>query len=132
MSTANATPDGLRYTAEHEWISPAEDGAVRVGITAHAQDALGDIVFVQLPDVGAEIEAGDSLGEIESTKSVSDLYAPISGTVKARNDALDEQPQLINSDPYGDGWILSITPTDPHATEDLLDAAAYRSLIDQE
>lgn len=132
MSTSNGTPDGLRYTEEHEWVSPAEDGAVRVGITAHAQDALGDIVFVQLPEVGAEVEAGDSIGEIESTKSVSDLYAPISGTIAGRNDALDGEPQLVNSDPYGDGWILQITPKEPHSVEDLLDAAAYRSFTAQD
>jgi glycine cleavage system H protein len=126
----DVVPDDLRYTAEHEWVaSPAGDGGpVRVGITHFAQDALGDIVYVQLPDVGAEVSAGASLGEIESTKSVSELYAPLSGTVVARNEALDGTPELVNSDPYGGGWLVEIQPADPAAAAGLLDAAAYRSL----
>jgi glycine cleavage system H protein len=121
------TPDQLRYTSEHEWI--AASGDWKIGITAYAQDSLGDIVFVQLPEVGATVEAGDSIGEIESTKSVSELYAPVAGTIAARNDALEEQPELINSDPYGEGWILQITPSDPDAGDKLLDATAYQALI---
>jgi glycine cleavage system H protein len=121
------TPDQLRYTSEHEWI--AAGGDWKIGITAYAQDSLGDIVFVQLPEVGATVEAGDPIGEIESTKSVSELYAPVAGTIAARNDALEEQPELINSDPYGEGWILQITPSDPGAADKLLDATAYQALI---
>lgn len=126
MATSD-TPDQLRYTSEHEWI--AASGDWKIGITAYAQDSLGDIVFVQLPEVGATVAAGDSIGEIESTKSVSELYAPVAGTIAARNDALEEQPELINSDPYGEGWILQITPSDPAAGDKLLDAAAYQALI---
>ncbi|WP_163506091.1 glycine cleavage system protein GcvH [Fodinicola acaciae] len=126
MATSD-TPDQLRYTSEHEWVDAGGDW--KIGITAYAQDSLGDIVFVQLPEVGATVEAGDPIGEIESTKSVSELYAPVSGTVAARNDALEEQPELVNSDPYGQGWILQITPSDPGAADNLLDAAAYQALI---
>jgi glycine cleavage system H protein len=124
-------PDDLRYTAEHEWVRGGGDsdgGTVRVGITDHAQEALGDIVFVTLPEVGTEIEAGQSLGEVESTKSVSDIYAPISGEVVARNDVLDARPELVNADPYGDGWMIEVRPSDPADVEALLDAAAYRKL----
>ena len=120
-------PDDLRYTAEHEWVRSGGE-TVRVGITDHAQEALGDIVFVTLPEVGAEIEAGQSLGEVESTKSVSDIYAPVSGEVVARNDVLDARPELVNADPYGDGWMIEVRPTDPAAVESLLDAAAYGKL----
>ncbi|HEY0484647.1 MAG TPA: glycine cleavage system protein GcvH [Mycobacteriales bacterium] len=127
--TTVETPDGLRYTSAHEWVAPAADGRVRVGITAYAQDALGDIVFVQLPDPGTAVEAGGPLGEVESTKSVSDVYAPVSGTVSARNEALDGAPELVNSDPYGEGWMFEITPDDPGAADALLDATAYRALI---
>jgi glycine cleavage system H protein len=125
-------PEELRYTAEHEWVagSAGESGAVRVGITHFAQDALGDIVFVQLPEAGTEVTAGQSLGEVESTKSVSEIYAPVSGTVVARNDAVSEAPELINSDPYGEGWLVEIRPSDPAAVDGLLDAAAYRSLTE--
>jgi glycine cleavage system H protein len=123
-------PEDLRYTAEHEWVHP-QSGAVRVGITHFAQDALGDIVFVQLPDTGAEVAAGDSLGEVESTKSVSEIYAPVSGKVVARNDQLADSPELINSDPYGAGWLVEIEPTEPNRVDELLDAAAYRELTQQ-
>jgi glycine cleavage system H protein len=123
-------PEDLRYTAEHEWVQP-HSGAVRVGITHFAQDALGDIVFVQLPDTGAEVAAGDSLGEVESTKSVSEIYAPVSGKVVARNDQLADSPELINSDPYGAGWLVEIEPTEPNRVDELLDAAAYRELTQQ-
>ncbi|MBV1852995.1 glycine cleavage system protein GcvH [Catellatospora tritici] len=120
-------PEDLKYTAEHEWVS-TQGGTVRVGITHFAQDALGDIVYVQLPETGAKVDAGDSFGEVESTKSVSEIYAPISGTVTARNDALGDSPDLINTDPYGEGWLVEIEPADPAAVDALLDAAAYREL----
>ena len=120
-------PDGLRYTAEHEWVAPGA-GALRVGITDFAQDALGDIVYVQLPDPGTTVEAGHSLGEVESTKSVSEIYAPLTGTVTARNDRLGGEPELINSDPYGAGWLVEIEPAEPGAADELLDAEAYAAL----
>ncbi|MEV6799424.1 glycine cleavage system protein GcvH [Micromonospora rifamycinica] len=123
-------PEDLRYTAEHEWVVGAEGGTVRVGITHFAQDALGDIVFVQLPDSGAVVAAGESLGEIESTKSVSEIYAPVSGTVTARNEALGDSPEVINSDPYGAGWLVEIAPADPAAVDGLLSADAYRELTE--
>lgn len=127
------TPEDLRYTAEHEWVSPAAgegSGGVRIGITHFAQDSLGDIVFVQLPEPGTEVQAGDSLGEVESTKSVSEIYAPVAGRVVARNEALDADPAVVNSDPYGDGWLVEIEPADPAAVGDLLDAAQYRALTE--
>lgn len=123
-------PDDLRYTAEHEWVTPVKDGPVRVGITHFAQDALGDIVYVQLPDEGAAVQAGEALGEVESTKSVSEIYAPVSGTVVARNEQLSDQPELINTDPYGAGWLVEIAPADPAALDSLLDAAGYRQLTE--
>ena len=122
-------PEQLRYSRDHEWV--ALDGTrVRVGITDYAQDALGDVVYVQLPTVGATVAAGDGFGEVESTKSVSDVYAPVSGTVAAVNDALGDTPELLNSDPYGAGWICEIDCTDVAEVEALLDAAAYQALID--
>ncbi len=123
-------PEDLRYTAEHEWVAGGGDGAVRVGITHFAQDALGDIVYVQLPEAGSVVAAGESLGEIESTKSVSEIYAPLSGTVSARNEALGDTPEVINSDPYGAGWLVEITPDDPAAVDGLLSAGAYRELTE--
>jgi glycine cleavage system H protein len=120
-------PAGLRYTAEHEWVRVDGD-TVRVGITSFAQEALGDVVYVSLPEVGAEVEKGAAVGEVESTKSVSDIYAPLTGVVKARNEKLDAEPELINSDPYGDGWILEIEPSDAAESDELLDAAAYSTL----
>jgi glycine cleavage system H protein len=120
-------PDDLRYTSDHEWVAPGS-GAVKVGITHFAQDALGDIVYVQLPETGTAVEAGESLGEVESTKSVSEIYAPITGTVSARNEKLTDEPELINSDPYGDGWLVAIEPADPAAVDALLDANGYREL----
>jgi glycine cleavage system H protein len=127
----------LRYTAEHEWIAvvgSGDDAVLRVGITDYAQQALGDIVFVTLPAVGTELTAGQSLGEVESTKSVSDVYAPVAGTVSAVNDQLDSAPETINSDPLGEGWLLEITPADgverALQAESLLDAAAYAALTD--
>jgi glycine cleavage system H protein len=121
-------PSDLRYTAEHEWVRVDGPG-VRVGITAYAQDALGDIVFVQLPEPGTAVEAGQPCGEIESTKSVSDVYAPVSGTVVARNEALDSSPELVNSDPYGEGWMLEVEPADPVAVDELMDAEGYGSSV---
>jgi glycine cleavage system H protein len=119
-------PDDLRYTAEHEWVRPQGD-VVRVGITAFAQDALGDIVFVTLPEEGAEVQAGAACGEVESTKSVSDIYAPLGGTVTGRNPALDATPELVNSDPYGEGWMFEIRPDDADAVAGLLSAADYQA-----
>jgi glycine cleavage system H protein len=123
------TPEDLRYSTDHEWVRVADD-RVRVGITDYAQDALGDVVFVDVPSVGATVEAGGTLGEIESTKSVSEVYAPVGGEVVAVNASLADQPELLNSDPYGDGWICELRPADPSAADGLLDAAAYRTLID--
>ena len=122
-------PDDLQYTAEHEWIR-LTDGTARLGITAYAQEALGDIVFVTLPAVGTELQAGQSLGEVESTKSVSDVYAPFAGTVTAVNEALDGNPELVNSDPYGEGWMVEMRPTDGAVGgAALLDAQAYQALL---
>lgn len=123
-------PEGLRYTSEHEWLASGEDGVVRIGITDHAQDALGDIVFVELPEPGATVTAGQACGEVESTKSVSELFAPIGGTVTARNDALQAAPETVNGDPYGAGWMFEVRPDDPAAVEGLLDEAAYRTLTE--
>ena len=124
-------PDDLRYTAEHEWLR-TEGDAIRVGITDYAQDALGDIVFVSLPEVGAALTAGQAFGEVESTKSVSDVYAPVAGTVTARNEALEGTPELVNSDPYGDGWLIVLSPSGDGAaasSEGLLDAQAYAAHV---
>ncbi|MDQ2748550.1 MAG: glycine cleavage system protein GcvH [Pseudonocardiales bacterium] len=124
-------PDQLQYTADHEWALISEaDGkqTARVGITDYAQQALGDVVYVSLPEVGTQLAQGAAFGEVESTKSVSDLYAPVGGTVAARNDALDEQPELINSDPYGEGWIIEIELADGADQSVLIDAAAYGTL----
>ncbi len=125
-------PADLRYTAEHEWVrvrdaSASDEGTVvRVGITAFAQDALGDIVFVQLPAAGEQVEAGTTCGEVESTKSVSDLYAPVTGTVVDSNSALEGSPELVNSDPYEDGWMLDVRIDDASVLDSLMDAEAYR------
>ena len=123
-------PEDLRYTSEHEWVAATGDGPVRVGITHYAQDALGDIVFVQLPDEGTVVQQGDSLGEIESTKSVSEIYAPIAGTVVSRIATLTDEPELINAEPYAAGWLVEIAPEDPAALDALLDAAGYRALTE--
>ena len=123
-------PEDLRYTAEHEWVAGDGSGPVRVGITHFAQDALGDIVFVDLPEEGTVVAAGDSLGEIESTKSVSEIYAPIAGTVVARNATLADEPEIINGEPYAAGWLVEIAPDDPAALDSLLDAAAYRAITE--
>ena len=121
-------PDDLKYTAEHEWVQPVGE-RLRVGITAYAQDALGDIVFVSLPDEGATVTAGSPVGEVESTKSVSDVYSPVSGEVVARNDSLDATPELVNTDPYGDGWMFEVEPSDPAALEGLLSSEQYREQL---
>ena len=121
-------PEDLRYTAEHEWVRTVEDGRVRIGITDYAQDALGDVVFVSLPETGATVSAGEAFGEVESTKSVSEMYAPVAGEVVARNEALSSRPELVNADPYGEGWIVEIAPSDAAAAGGLLDAAAYEKL----
>lgn len=120
-------PDDLLYTAEHEWLRTPGDheGSVRIGITHYAQDALGDIVYVSLPDVGDTVQAGSTCGELESTKSVSDVYAPVTGEVVARNDSLDSTPELVNNDPYGGGWLFEVVPSDAGQLEGLMDAAAY-------
>ena len=122
-------PEDLKYTAEHECVrSPGEtDGSVRVGITHFAQDALGDIVYVSLPEVGTQVTGGETCGELESTKSVSDVYAPLTGEVVARNETLDATPELVNNDPYAAGWLFEIVPADAGAVEELLDAAAYQA-----
>jgi len=122
-------PEDLRYSAEHEWVRVTGNVA-RIGITDFAQDSLGDVVFVQLPDVGLDVVAGASVSEIESTKSVSDVYVPLTGVISAQNDALADQPELVNSDPYGDGWMFEIEMSDASEVEALLDAAAYRLLIE--
>jgi len=122
-------PDQLRYSSDHEWVSRDGD-VVRVGITDYAQDALGDVVFVQVPAVGDVVKCGDSFGEVESTKSVSDVYAPVAGTIVEVNEALAEGPQALNDDPYGDGWICAIRMSDPAEFDALLDAAAYGALIE--
>jgi glycine cleavage system H protein len=126
-------PPDLHYTAEHEWVRRSGEDTVRVGITDFAQSALGDVVFVQLPDVGSQVTAGESFGEVESTKSVSDLFAPVSGTVSAVNGDLDGSPQLVNSDPYGSGWLVDVQVSDAAELESaisgLLDPEAYRGTL---
>jgi glycine cleavage system H protein len=122
-------PDDLRYSSDHEWARTVGD-RVKVGITDYAQDALGDVVFVQLPTTGTAVEAGGVLGEVESTKSVSEIYAPVGGEVVAVNAALSDAPETLNADPYGEGWICEIRPSDPAAVNSLLDPDGYRQLTD--
>ncbi len=122
-------PDDLRYSSDHEWIR-VEDGKARIGITDYAQDALGDVVFVDLPEVGAAVAAGESVSEVESTKSVSDIYAPVAGTVAEVNTDLAEAPERLNEDPYGEGWIFVLTVDDLEQVNGLLDAAGYRALVE--
>ncbi len=125
-------PEELKYTPEHEWVrDPGEnEGAVRIGITHYAQDALGDIVYVSLPEVGDEVEAGSAVGELESTKSVSDVYVPLTGRVVARNEALDNNPELVNTDPYGDGWLFEVAPTATSDLDQLMSAEDYQASLD--
>jgi len=124
-----ANPEDLKYTAEHEWVKAGDGGVMRIGITDYAQEQLGDIVYVHLPEVGEAVEAGTAMGELESTKSVSDLFAPVSGTVAARNEALDANPELCNTDPYGEGWILEIEASDASATDGLMSASDYEATV---
>lgn len=122
------TPSDLRYTSDHEWVR--DDGELLViGITSFAQEQLGDVVYVDLPSAGAEVEQGQAFGEVESTKSVSDLFAPVSGTVVERNEDLDDRPELVNADPYGDGWMVTIRPSDRSQLEQLMEAAAYQATL---
>ena len=124
-------PDGLRYTAEHEWVRATDDGTVVVGITDFAHDALGDIVYVSLPEVGGTLAAGAACGEVESTKSVSDIYAPLAGEVVARNEALDGSPELVNSDAYGAGWMFELRPANAADLDELLTADQYQALVEK-
>ncbi|HXH77717.1 glycine cleavage system protein GcvH [Nocardioides sp.] len=122
-------PEDLKYTTEHEWVrSPGDaEGSVRIGITHFAQEALGDIVYVSLPELGERVNGGDTCGELESTKSVSDIYAPVTGEVVARNEALDATPELVNNDPYAAGWLFEVVPADSADVDGLLDAATYQA-----
>ena len=121
-------PQDLRYTKEHEWAR-AEGGRVRIGITDFAQDALGDVVYVDLPEVGASVETDQPFGEVESTKSVSDVFSPVSGTIVECNPLIDERPELVNEQPYADGWLVMIEPSDPAQVESLMDAAGYQAFL---
>lgn len=123
-------PDQLRYTKEHEWAAEESDDRVRVGITDFAQDALGDVVYVDLPDEGTEVRAGEAFGEVESTKSVSDIFSPVTGRIVARNAALAETPELINRDPYGEGWMVVVEMADRSELDGLMDADAYRAMAE--
>jgi glycine cleavage system H protein len=122
-------PEDLRYTKEHEWVRVEGDGRVRVGITDFAQDALGDVVYVDVPEVGTAVNANQPFSEVESTKSVSDVFAPVSGTVVERNALLEDRPELVNEQPYGDGWIVALDVSDPSGLDALMDAAAYREIV---
>jgi glycine cleavage system H protein len=123
-------PEDVKYTRQHEWAR-AEDDRIRVGITDFAQDALGDVVYVDVPEVGTEVRAGEPFGEVESTKSVSDVYAPVTGSVIERNAALADAPETVNAEPFGAGWMIVIQASDPSELDGLLDAAAYRRFTDQ-
>ena len=122
-------PQDLRYSKEHEWAR-FEQSLVRVGITDFAQDSLGDVVYVDLPAIGSKVEAGRPLGEVESTKSVSDIFSPVSGTVVEVNAVIEERPEIVNEQPYGEGWLLVIEPSDPPGTDSLMDADAYRAFLE--
>ena len=124
-------PEDLRYTENHEWVRLESDGAVTVGISEYAQDALGDIVYVDLPDVGRSVEAGESIAEVESTKSVNDVYAPLSGVVATVNEPLMDAPELVNSDPFGAGWFVTITPADAASLDALMDPVAYAAFTEE-
>jgi glycine cleavage system H protein len=125
-------PDDLRYTKEHEWVRDEGSGHARVGITDYAQDALGDVVYVDVPQTGAEVTAGQPFSEVESTKSVSDVYAPVSGTVVDRNVQLEDRSELVNEQPYGDGWLVLVEMSEPAQLEGLMDAGAYRVFVEQQ
>jgi glycine cleavage system H protein len=122
-------PTELRYTKDHEWVR-VEGSRARVGITDYAQDALGDVVYVDLPEIGAEVTADNAFGEVESTKSVSDVFSPVSGTIVERNPLVDEHPELVNEQPYGDGWLIAIDLSDPSQLDALMDSVAYSSLVE--
>ena len=122
-------PEDLKYVASHEWVRLEDDGSVTVGISDHAQEQLGDVVFVEVPEIDAEVEAGDAVAVVESVKTASDIYAPVSGTIKAINEALEGGPELVNDDAYGEGWLFSIEPSDPLQLEELLSAASYEASI---
>jgi len=122
-------PDDLRYSSDHEWVR-LENGQLRLGITDYAQDALGDVVYVEIPELGLQVDAAAKVSEVESTKSVSDIYAPVAGTVVAVNDSLSDSPERLNDDPYGEGWICIIEPSDSSAVDGLLDVDGYRRLIE--
>ena len=124
-------PDDLRYTKEHEWVRDEGSGRMRVGITDYAQDALGDVVYVDVPEVGTAVTASQPFSEVESTKSVSDVYSPVTGTVRERNQLLEDRPELVNQAPYGDGWLVVIEVGDAGEPGELMDANAYRSYVDQ-
>ena len=126
------TPEELHYASTHEWARLEEDGTVTVGISDHAQDALGDIVYVELPDEEQQVEAGAEAGVVESVKAASDIYAPVTGVVIAANDELEDAPERVNEDPYGDGWFFRIQPDDPGELDDLLDAASYEEMCSEE
>jgi glycine cleavage system H protein len=123
-------PDDVRYTKEHEWIRP-EGSVVRIGITDFAQDALGDVVYVDLPDVGTEVRGGQAFAEVESTKSVSDVFSPVDGAIVERNPLVDDRPELVNEQPYGDGWLVLVSPQDPGAVDALMTADAYRAFVEE-
>jgi glycine cleavage system H protein len=125
-------PEDLRYTPQHEWVLAGAEGTVRIGITDYAQRQLGDVVYVQLPPVGNSVAPGDPVGEVESTKSVSDLFAPVAGEVIACNDALQDNPELVNSDPYGVGWMIEVQLAERSATDSLMNADDYRMLIEED
>ncbi|MER6992600.1 glycine cleavage system protein GcvH [Saccharopolyspora hirsuta] len=126
-----AAPDDIKYTEEHEWVQRTGEDTVRIGITEYAQQQLGDVVFVQLPELEQRVTAGEAMGEVESTKSVSDIYAPVTGEVTARNEGLEDEPELVNSEPLGGGWMVEIKLADPDQLAGLLDAEGYQKLIDQ-
>ncbi|QIZ38909.1 glycine cleavage system protein GcvH [Saccharopolyspora sp. ASAGF58] len=125
-----AAPDEIKYTEEHEWVQRTGDDTVRIGITEYAQQQLGDVVFVQLPEPGQQVTSGESMGEVESTKSVSEIYAPVSGEVMARNEQLEDEPELVNSAPLGGGWMVELKLADPAQLDALLDAQAYQKLTE--
>ncbi|MDF1821057.1 MAG: glycine cleavage system protein GcvH [Alcanivoracaceae bacterium] len=125
-------PAELRYASSHEWIHLEQDGTAVIGITEHAQDAMGDLVYVEMPDVGAELAAGDEAGVVESVKAASDIYAPVAGEVIAINEKLEDEPELVNNDPYNDGWLFKLKVSDPSELENLLDADAYAAQLEAE
>ncbi len=129
---SSTIPTELKYTSSHEWVQAEGEGVYRVGITEHAQELLGDMVFVDLPDVGTQVAMGDDCAVAESVKAASDIYAPLSGEIVAVNDALEGQPELVNSAPYADGWLFSIKASDESELNDLLDATAYQALLEED